>query len=423
MTGSTESDFGSQLRNRRVEAGVSLAALSRSVHYSKSYLSKVENGLKVPSVDLARRCDAALGADGELAALVPDSRRATAPPAAESAAIWALALGPDGRSEFSGAHRPGPDSLGVATTFSWRLRPAGVPRHTQESTVPSFEAMFGAMRRLGQTMSPAALIPILVAQTNALRVMANGDDPAERGRILVLAARYAEYAGWMAQEAGNDDAAMWWTDQSCELAESAGFSDLAAYALVRQALVTMYRYDARNTITLARLAQEQTHNPRIAGLAAQREAQGHALANDSDSCWRALERARILLGTADEHGDLVLGTATLRDPVTMVSAWCLHDLGRPREAVDIFAREIDRIPPTAHRSIARYSARYALALAASGEMEQACLVAEPVLEALTRAESATIKSDLRQLASEFRRAPRNPVVRNFIPRLADALRS
>jgi hypothetical protein len=56
-------------------------------------------------------------------------------------------------------------------------------------------------------------------------------------------------------------------------------------------------------------------------------------------------------------------------------------------------------------------------------MEQACLVAEPSLEALTRAESATIKADLRQLASELRRAPRNPVVRAFTPRLADALRS
>ncbi|MET0415668.1 MAG: hypothetical protein ABW022_06570 [Actinoplanes sp.] len=397
--------------------------MSRSVHYSKSYLSKVETGWKLPSVDLARRCDAVLGAGGALAVLVPDSRRADGPPAAESAAIWALALGSDGRSEFSGAHRPGPDSLGVATTFSWLLRPARVPRYTEEATVPAFESIFGAMRRLGQTMSPAALIPILIAQTNALRVMASDGDPAERGKLLVLAARFAEYSGWMAQEAGNDDAAMWWTDQSCELAEAAGFTDLAAYALVRQALVTMYRFDSRSTIMLAQLAQEQTRDPRIAGLAAQREAQGHALANDGEACLRALDRARDLLDTAGEQGDLVLGTATLSDPVTMVSAWCLHDLGRPREAAEILAREITRIPPTAHRSIARYSARYALALAAAGEMERASMVAEPVLEVLTRAESATIKADLRQLAREFRRASRNPVVRDFIPRLSDALRS
>lgn len=423
VTGVTGSDFGSQLRNRRTEAGISLAALSRGVHYSKSYLSKVENGLKVPSVDLARRCDAILSAEGALAVLVPDPRRADIPPAAESAAIWALALGPDGRSEFSGAHRPGPDSLGVATTFSWLLQPADVPRYTEEATVPGFEAIFGAMRRLGQTMSPAALIPILIAQTNALRVMAGEGDPAERGRLLILAARYAEYSGWMAQEAGNDDAAMWWTDQSCELAEAAGFTDLAAYALVRQALVTMYRFDSRSTITLAQLAQEQTRDPRIAGLAAQREAQGHALANDGDACRRALDRARDLLDAASDQGDLVFGTATLSDPVTMVNAWCLHDLGRPEEAAEIFAREINRIPPTAHRSIARYSTRYALALAAAGEMERACVIAEPVLEALTRAESATIKADLRQLSNEFRRAPRNPVVRAFTPRLADALRS
>ncbi|GIF13338.1 hypothetical protein Ate01nite_33700 [Actinoplanes teichomyceticus] len=55
-------------------------------------------------------------------------------------------------------------------------------------------------------------------------------------------------------------------------------------------------------------------------------------------------------------------------------------------------------------------------------MEQARAVAAPVPETPGRAEPATIKADLRRLASELRRAPRNPVVRDLIPRPADALR-
>ncbi|WJE01960.1 helix-turn-helix domain-containing protein [Streptomyces antimycoticus] len=46
--------FGEELRKRRLEAGLSLTALSSSVHYSKAQLSKVERGLKAPSRDLAR---------------------------------------------------------------------------------------------------------------------------------------------------------------------------------------------------------------------------------------------------------------------------------------------------------------------------------------------------------------------------------
>jgi tetratricopeptide (TPR) repeat protein/transcriptional regulator with XRE-family HTH domain len=58
--------FGERLRTLRAERGLSLAELSTRVHYSKGYLSKVENGDKPPTVQLARGCDQALGADGSL---------------------------------------------------------------------------------------------------------------------------------------------------------------------------------------------------------------------------------------------------------------------------------------------------------------------------------------------------------------------
>jgi hypothetical protein len=227
----------------------------------------------------------------------------------------------------------------------------------------------------------------------------------------------------MAQEAGSDEAAMWWTDQSSEMAEAAGSADFAAYALVRQALVTMYRHDAMNTIMLAQLAQEQTRNSRIAGLAAQREAQGHALANDERACLAALDRARELLDGDALTNEPMIGTTTIDDPVTIATGWCLHELGRPQEASEILAREIPRIPEHAHRAFARYSARYALSCAAAGEAEMACEVAEGVLTILERTESATIRTDLVRLARELNRANRSPVVREFSPRLTRALRT
>jgi len=63
-------EFGEELRKRRLDAGLSLTALSAAVHYSKAQLSKVERGIKAPSRDLARLCDAALRAGGALIALV-----------------------------------------------------------------------------------------------------------------------------------------------------------------------------------------------------------------------------------------------------------------------------------------------------------------------------------------------------------------
>jgi tetratricopeptide (TPR) repeat protein/transcriptional regulator with XRE-family HTH domain len=65
-TGVSARAFGARLRTLRAERGLSLAELSARVHYSKGYLSKVENGDKPPTVQLARGCDHALGAEGGL---------------------------------------------------------------------------------------------------------------------------------------------------------------------------------------------------------------------------------------------------------------------------------------------------------------------------------------------------------------------
>ncbi|HEX4722340.1 MAG TPA: helix-turn-helix transcriptional regulator, partial [Pseudonocardiaceae bacterium] len=62
--------FGERLRTLRAERGLSLADLSLLVHYSKGYLSKVETGDKPPTVQLARGCDKALGAEGSLLRLL-----------------------------------------------------------------------------------------------------------------------------------------------------------------------------------------------------------------------------------------------------------------------------------------------------------------------------------------------------------------
>ncbi|MEU2791278.1 helix-turn-helix domain-containing protein [Streptomyces sp. NPDC007100] len=63
-------DFGDALRRLRREKEVSLRSLAELVHYSKGYLSKIENGEKPPTADVARRCDAALTGNGALARLL-----------------------------------------------------------------------------------------------------------------------------------------------------------------------------------------------------------------------------------------------------------------------------------------------------------------------------------------------------------------
>src|SRR2546421_6664174 len=60
--------FGEMLRQLREERGVSLSGLALTIHYDKAYVSRIERGIQPPSEEVARLCDAALDARGDLVA-------------------------------------------------------------------------------------------------------------------------------------------------------------------------------------------------------------------------------------------------------------------------------------------------------------------------------------------------------------------
>jgi transcriptional regulator with XRE-family HTH domain len=417
--------FGQELRRRRLAAGLTLTALSKLVHYSKAQISKVERGLKAPSRDLARLCDSALDAGGELMALVPvRPKYAEAPHAADGEEVWLMALSGDGQSWFQPLSRRQLMTMGVAASVGMNI---GHPNTTSPAgnttLLAASRTMFDNFRQLGQAVGPGALLPALIAQTHSLRELSARTGARTRDGLLRLASRYAEYTGWMMQEMGNDQGALWWTRHAVELAAAGGDRDLAAYGHVRHALITLYRDDAAQTLDLARQAQHPKLPPRIRGLAAQREAQGHALAGDYDACMRSLDRASALLSTptSQPDGTPVIGTTNLPDPVGMITGWCLYDLGRPREAAEVMGRQMASVPPHALRTRVRYGMRRALAHAMAGELEAACDLIGRLLPAAATVSSATIARDMGALARTLSRHPKNAAVQRVTAELGTAL--
>jgi hypothetical protein len=288
--------------------------------------------------------------------------------------------------------------------------------------VVGFQAMLDQSRALGQVLAPADVLPMLLGPTRALRRVAAAAHGDERDAMLQLAARFAEYTGWIAQEAGDEQGAMWWTDRAVEYAGLAGQPDMAAYALVRRGLIALYRHDGRQTVELAQRAQQATRDPRIRGLAAQREAQGLAVLADRDGALRALDRAADLLDQAS-GGGTPLGPTNVADQIEAARGWCLYDLGDTRRAAESLRGQYDALAPTALRARARWGARLALALAADGEAQEAAAVAGQVIEACAQVDSATVRVDLRALAREFNRMMSVPDVAAVRGPLSDLLGS
>ncbi|SCE28558.1 hypothetical protein GA0115246_113782 [Streptomyces sp. SolWspMP-sol7th] len=389
------------------------------MHYSTAQLSKVERGLKAPSRDLVRLCDAALRAQGELLALVPGASGPSEEPDQREGneEEWEMRLTDEGGG-FRAVGRRQAVAAGAASLMVWRAPTAGaLPPGTAQELLTASRTLFTQYRHLGQSMPPGVLLPALVAQTHTLRGVAALSRTGARERLLTLGSRYAEYIGWLFQEDGDERAALWWTREAVDLAAAGGDRALAGYALVRRALVTLYREDAAETVTLARRAQHSALPPRIRGLAAQREAQGHALAGDSDACLRALDRARELLARGEDSGQPVLGTTHLPDPAGMVTGWCLVDLGRHGEGADQLAGHLARIAPGAMRTHVRYGVRQALARAFEGEIDEACALTARLLDNVSVLHSATVRVDLRRLARALARHRNHPGVRELAPRL------
>jgi transcriptional regulator with XRE-family HTH domain len=425
--------FGPELRRRRMARGISLAQLAEQVHYSKGYLSKIETGLRQPTSTLARLCDNAVHGGGELSMLAggaldeePDRSDGTGVDigSAYDAERWVMEMADDGSIWFQAVNRRHALFVGASAlmTLSGALN-APRPGRPESSALDTFTGMFGQLRQLGQQTSPTLLLPTLIAQTHTMRSLATRASGVVRDRSLRLAARYAEYTGWMTQEAGRDRDALWWTDLAVSLAQAGADQELAAYSLVRRALITMYAGDGEQTVALAQQVREhRAAGPRVLGLAAQREAQGHALLGNDKACRIALDQADDLLTSAeDTEPATMLGSSSVANPAALTRAWCLHDLGKPGEAALVFDRELAGVAPGRSRFQARWGLRRALSYASSGEIEHACELTEPLLADIELVESATMRRDLHELSRKLSRHLNRPAVQAVFPALTGTL--
>ncbi|MGW8696929.1 helix-turn-helix domain-containing protein [Streptomyces eurythermus] len=415
-------DFGRELRRRRIAAGLSLQQLGQRVHYSKSQLSKVERGLKRPTAELARLCDSALGAGGELTRLVAAPRpQPPSPNSGNDDEVWLMQLRKDGSGSFQRLRRRDLIAAGAASvlTLQTSVPQSALPRlEGTEAVVDASRLLFGQLRRLGQAAGAAHVLPPLIAQTHSLEQLAVASGPRGREELLVLASRYAEYAGWMAQESGDEAAALWWTDRAVQLASAGADKALAVYAQVRRSLISLYRGNVTESMELAAYALESEAPARVRGLAAQHLAQGRAVNGDHTGCMRGLDRARELLAQAAmDPTQPVLGASNLPDVVSMFTGWCLYDLGRPRQAAAILDQETARIPEHALRTRTRYGVRRALAHAAAGDLDQACHITAELLPTSRLISSATVQADIRRLCRMLSRHSRNAAVRELLPEL------
>ncbi|MEU5715918.1 helix-turn-helix transcriptional regulator [Streptomyces sp. NPDC020403] len=357
-------DFGVVLATLRARRGWSVRELSRRANVSEGQICNLESGLRNPTSTVAAAFDAAFGAEGELVALSGAGRRRAA---------WAGSV-----------VEAGP-------------------------MVAGYERVLGELKDIGRSTGPGFVTSSMKTITRILTDAAPRAVGEQRAEIWLLVSRFAEYTGWMAQEAGNPAEALRWTNLAVRWGAHGGDETMAAYALVRKAFIAQHRGDTCAAIRFAdQAAGHPAANSVIRAHAARRAAQGHASRGDASACWDALQRFKS--HAAEVTGDRAphWGPRIENGGHRLLEASCMLSLRHFERAADLFAAEHRSAVPADSNSQARFAVRQATSLAGASHLDDACQIIETTLPVLKRIDSATARAELSRFVAQARTRKADP---------------
>ncbi|WP_256447524.1 helix-turn-helix domain-containing protein [Acrocarpospora catenulata] len=379
---SSPASFGTRLRELRKRKGMTQGDLAKEIPCSASHLSRVEKGERPPNDAFALACDRVLGAGGELAALLGD--------------VDVAMRAPEPRSDPA----PPPDRRPSAGPAEGETEP-GRPRdhygvgagdgHVEDL----YRVMLSLYQQLcsdGQQRPASDVLSEVLRHTRAIVPLVKKIPGGVR--LLPLAARSAELAGWLAQDAGDWHEAIRQTNSAAELGRDGGDLDIVAYTVVRRAEMHMYAGRAVKALSLSRLAESQTGARASTRAAARRcAAQAYAMLGDRPQCEEELAEAAKLRRTGETRAE-DRGRAEVHQIDDLIRGWCYYRLGLFGAAAEILREAVAALPERSLRSRGLFGARQARAYAEAKDLERAC---ETGARALACAQETRSVAALRQL--------------------------
>jgi transcriptional regulator with XRE-family HTH domain len=349
------SDFGDELDRLRRARGISLHGLARLSHYDVGYLSKVVNGHKRGSRELALALDKHLGGDGLLVAAWDRSVRPPIP-------VMPLAsMAPD------------------ADLYDRITQAVDDPLRVDLPVVEWLERTLAEHRRVNDSVGARPLLGLIRSQLAVVVGFTRSAEGLLEGRLVGLASQYAQFLAWLCIESRDHGAALAWYDRAGDWAGEAGDAGMVATSLSMKAHLAWSVGDARRCVQMARAARwfDRRVTPGVQGMAAQMEARGHALAGDASPAHALLDQAQELVARAALHAGDEPSWMYFYDEdwFTLQRGMAELHLENWQTAADLLSSGLDALPEWYRRDRAWYGACLAGAYAGTLEAEQAEAVA------------------------------------------------
>ncbi|MFD7161111.1 hypothetical protein ACFV9C_41460 [Kribbella sp. NPDC059898] len=244
-----------------------------------------------------------------------------------------------------------------------------------------------------------SLVPVVPHQVEFIEDLVGKSRGQGHTDLLYVAARFAEFAGWVNQDAGNLREAMRWSNAALDYAQEAEDSHLTSYIQMRKSSIASDANKPKLALGFAKqaLLNGSALSPQVRAVAYRQEAQAYAISGDATGCARALQQAYELANQPPEDENDIARYCT-PSYIEMEAANCWVELERPADAITTLHQGLTVWQPEFRRDLGLCLSRLAVAYAVSEEPDNAVAVAQQSL-------SIAASTQSRRIAGQLARVP------------------
>ena len=251
---------------------------------------------------------------------------------------------------------------------------------------------------------------------------------ADRVEMLRFACQFAEFGGWIFQDAGDLTCAMQWTNRALDYALELGDDRVVAYTLMRKAMIATEGGSPAQGLGIAdaALKRKGALTPRLRAVILRQRSFSNAVLGEVIATARDSEEAVTEAAAGETQGeeDRAPYCTSAYAAMEAGASWVL--LGHPKTAISILEKSRSEwVDHTEVRDYALCVSRLALAYAAAGDVERACAAADEVLTLTQGLGSRRVVSQLGLLYRGLERWRQDPAVarmRGRLKMLADSFK-
>ena len=310
----------------------------------------------------------------------------------------------------------GPGTFGASVA---RLRTAAA---AEMNPIETLRQLRRALIDADNLLGPGGVLPAVHGQIQVIRQLRADRRGADRQALLTMQAQYAEFAGWLHQDARDFQSAAFWLDRALEWSHAAADPEMATYVMARKSQLAGDMCDAASAVDLASAAGGMARKgSRLKATAATYGAHGYALAGQRTECLRAIDGAREMAGRLDDNPGSPWATWLDGAYIDVQRGRCLSALGEHAKAAAVFQQAIRELPPTFRRDRGVYLAREALAHAGAREPEQAAGVGMQAVAIAHDTQSGRVIDELARVGTGLVPWAALPAVADFQDALTSVL--